>query len=204
VAPAAPCDQFLWRPVGLNRSAARACHFCPAAPPRTFLRLAAVTLTIGRPLSAAASSVIASALITAVEYDDKTLQEFCQIGSGARLEPNRRDRLDHESFARACGLRDDHGVLSGAHSEDHPRILAEAQVRVKSRPLVRRVHAVPRIRRIGPGQRRSDDRNMTPHRSPKGDGSLPIIYPASLGHELDQNSQSALPVRFTFTRRDES
>jgi hypothetical protein len=24
--------------------------------------------------------------------------------------------------------------------------------------------------------------------SPLGDGSLPIIYPASLGHELDQNS----------------
>src|SRR5687768_6313971 len=67
VAPAAPCDQFSRRPVGLNRSAARACHFCPAAQPRTFLKLAAVTLTIGRPLSAAANSVMASALIASME-----------------------------------------------------------------------------------------------------------------------------------------
>lgn len=66
-APAAPCDQFLWWPVGLKRSPARACHFCPVAQPRTFLRLAAVTLTTGRPLSSAASSVIASALIASTE-----------------------------------------------------------------------------------------------------------------------------------------
>src|SRR5580658_9163489 len=59
-APTAPCDQFLRLLPGLNRSSARACHFCPGAQPRTFLRLAAVTLTTGSPLLAAASSVIAS------------------------------------------------------------------------------------------------------------------------------------------------
>jgi hypothetical protein len=141
----------------LNRSAARACHFWPAEQPRTFLRLAVVTLTIGKPLSAAASSVMASALIASMEdvnrpddprsaiverrplapgeYDDETLQEFYQIGSGPRLKADRRDRLDHESLARACRLRDDHRVLGGAHSEDHPWILAEVKTRVKSRPL---------------------------------------------------------------------
>src|SRR5580700_4013974 len=66
-APTAPCDQFLRLLPGLNRSSARACHFCPGAQPRTFLRLAAVTLTIGRPLVAAASSVIASPLIASRE-----------------------------------------------------------------------------------------------------------------------------------------
>jgi hypothetical protein len=40
---------------------------CPTAQPRAFLRLAAVTLTTGRPLSAAASSVMASALIASTE-----------------------------------------------------------------------------------------------------------------------------------------
>src|SRR5580658_353324 len=62
-APTAPCDQFLRLLPGLNRSSARACHFCPGAQPRTFLRLAAVTLTTGSPLLAAASSVIASPFI---------------------------------------------------------------------------------------------------------------------------------------------
>ena len=47
--------------------------------------------------------------------------------SGSRLELNRLDRLDHESLARACGLRDDDCVLGGAHSEDHARTLAELQ-----------------------------------------------------------------------------
>ncbi len=69
------------------------------------------------------------------EYDHKTLQEFSQIVSGSRLELNRLDRLDHESPARACGLRDDDCVLGGAHSEDYSRTLAELQSRVQSRPF---------------------------------------------------------------------
>src|ERR1700677_4479249 len=51
-APTAPCDQFLRLLPGLKRSSARACHFCPGAQPRTFLRLAAFTLTTGSPLLA--------------------------------------------------------------------------------------------------------------------------------------------------------
>ena len=35
---------------------------------------------------------------------------------------------------------------------------------------------------------RSHDAPGSLDRSSLGDGSLPIIYPASLGHELDQNS----------------
>src|ERR1700733_1646762 len=66
-APTAPCDHFLRLLPGLNRSSARACHFCPGAQPRTFLRLAAVTLTTGSPLLAAASSVIASPFIASTE-----------------------------------------------------------------------------------------------------------------------------------------
>src|ERR1700678_4322785 len=66
-APTAPCDQFLRLLPGLTRSSARACHFCPGAQPRTFLRLAAFTLTTGSPLLAAASSVIASPFIASTE-----------------------------------------------------------------------------------------------------------------------------------------
>src|ERR1700733_4524833 len=66
-APIAPCDQFLRVFPGLNSSSARACHFCPGAQPRTFLRLAAVTLTTGSPLAAAASSVIAFPFIASRE-----------------------------------------------------------------------------------------------------------------------------------------
>jgi hypothetical protein len=44
VAPAAPCEQFSKRPFGLNRSAARACHFChpqSLAPPAGHVALRA-------------------------------------------------------------------------------------------------------------------------------------------------------------------
>jgi hypothetical protein len=154
-APTAPCDQFSRLLPGLNCSSARACHFWPGAQPRAFLRLAAVTLTTGSPLLAAASSVIASpcycfdgrleptrrrseqcdcrasARTAEIEYGDKTLQEFVQSVSRSRLKLNRPDRLNHESLSRARGLRDDDCVLGWAHSENHTGTLTELQMRVK-------------------------------------------------------------------------
>jgi len=84
-----------------------------------------------------------SALVVAVEYAAEKLHEFCQIISGPHLELNRLDRLDHESLARANGLRDDDCVLGGVHSEDHARILAEVQGKVTyGNPL-------PQVARMG-------------------------------------------------------
>ena len=63
------------------------------AQPRTFLRLPAVTLTTGRPLSAAASSVMASALIGSirnwtdrgVRNDDCVLGRADAVGGDPRI-----------------------------------------------------------------------------------------------------------------------
>src|ERR1700677_1802520 len=92
-APAAPSDQFLQLLPGLNRSSARACHFWPGVQPRTFLRLAAVTLMTGRPILAAASSVIASPC-------------YCFDG---RLEPTRRrsEQCDRRASARTAEIEYD-------------------------------------------------------------------------------------------------